>query len=161
TCGNCTLDPGETCDPPAVAACGVGFTCTNCQCACPSTVHFLSNATSPDSILDTGWTGISHRAPIISDGDVTVSLSCAASQRPCGICSISGPIPNALAGAGELDDHRCSNDSSRRCTNDATCTPRKCLGGSKHDTTCANDSECPGGTCPASGTCVFFFGSNL
>ncbi len=155
------IDPGEFCDPPAVGACGADFACVSCNCACPTTVVFSGNAAAPESILDTGWTGISHRAPIISNGDVTVNLSCAATQRPCGVCAVTGPIANPNAGAGQLDDQRCTQDSSRKCTTNAQCTSRLCLGGPNHGNACANDSVCPGGTCPLGGTCNIYFGSTL
>jgi hypothetical protein len=139
-CGDGIAAPSEPCDASAPAAtwaqCGPDFTCTGCNCACPSKVHFRGDPTAPVSVLDAGWTGFGHRAPIISNGDVTVGLSCGATERPCGTCTIAGPIPNLEAGAGQLDNQRCSHDSSIRCTDD---TP--CIGGG--------------------GTCEFYFGSLL
>lgn len=136
-CGDNQIQAGEFCDGTATGgACGPDFTCTNCNCACPSTVTFSGDAEDPTSILDTGWTGISHRAPIITNGDVTVNLNCSASERPCGDCTVQGPIANPNKGAGQLDNQRCSNDSSIKCTNDTPCT----AGG---------------------GTCEFFFGAPL
>jgi hypothetical protein len=88
------------------------------------------------SVLDTGWTGLGHRAPIIANGDVTIALSCAASSRPCGTCNVTNVIENPQADAGQLRVRRCSNDTSIKCTCDTPCTPG-------------------GGTCP------FFFGSSL
>ncbi len=140
------------------------FTCnaSTCQCACPTRVTFAGDANDPASVLDTGWTGISHRAPIISNGEVTVALSgCSGSSRPCGTCTVTGPIANPQAGAGQLDNRRCTNDTSRRCSTDTPCLPRSCLGGTNHGTTCTNDTQCPGGTCPLAGTCQWYFGSNL
>ena len=119
-CGNGINDAGEACDASAPssgwAQCGPEFTCTACNCACPTTVTFAGDAGAPESILDTGWTGISHRAPIISDGDVTVNLSCAATSRPCGTCAVSGPIANPSR-AGQLDEpalHAATPPSSAR-----------------------------------------------
>jgi len=124
-CGNGINDPGEACDASAPSAgwgsCGSDFTCTACNCDCPSVVTFSGDATAPESILDTGWTGISHRAPVISNGDVSIGLNCAASSRPCGSCPVNGPVANPQAGAGQLDSQRCSHDPSIRCTVDATC----------------------------------------
>ncbi len=171
-CGNGVIDPGEDCDPaggPATSCQGASntsaaFTCNavTCQCACPTKVTFAGDPNDPASLLDTGWTGISHRSPIISNGEVTVGLSaCAGSSRPCGTCTVTGPVANPQAGAGQIDNRRCTNDPSRRCTNNTPCTPRNCLGGSNQGATCTTDTQCPGGTCPASGTCQFFFGSNL
>jgi hypothetical protein len=140
TCGNGANDPGEACDasasPAGWAQCGSTFTCTACNCACPSTVTFAGDATDAATVLDTGWTGISHRAPAITNSEVTVALSCAPSSRPCGVCTVTGPIANPNAGAGQIDNRRCTNDTSIRCTADAPC-----LGGG--------------------GTCQYFFGSAL
>jgi hypothetical protein len=100
-------------------------------CLCPSKVLFSGDATDPLSILDTGWTGIAHRAPIISNGDVTIALSnCNDGVAPnpdnirdpnCGTCTVSGPVANPNAGAGRLDNQRCSHDSSIKCTSSAQC----------------------------------------
>jgi hypothetical protein len=145
-CGNGVLDAGEDCDPAGGAATscqsasntGAAFTCSaTCQCACPSTVTFTGNAADPVSVLDTGWTGISHRAPIISNGQTTVGLSsCTGSSRPCGTCAVAGPVENPNAGAGQLATRRCTNDTSIKCTSNTPCTS--------------------GG-----GTCQYFFGAPL
>lgn len=140
-CGNGLIDAGEFCDPAAPArpeaACRPDFACNpaTCNCACPSTVHFLGDATSPNTVLDIGWTGVAHRTPIVTNGDVTVALSgCSGAERPCGVCTMNGPIPNA--GASEMRNRRCTNDTSIRCTDD---TP--CLGGG--------------------GTCQYYVGTSL
>jgi hypothetical protein len=139
-CGNGVLDPGEFCDPGSPdrpeAACGADFTCTaTCNCACPATVHFAEDATSPKTLLDTGWTGIAHRTPVVGGAVVTVALSgCAGSERPCGVCNISGPIPNTEP--TDFHNRRCTNDTSIQCTDDTPCT-----GGG--------------------GTCQYYFGTNL
>jgi hypothetical protein len=144
-CGNGAIDPGEDCDTvggPATSCATVSntsaaFTCSpSCQCACPTTITFAGDATDAATVLDTGWTGISHRAPAITNSEVTVALSGCASSRPCGVCTVSGPIANPNAGAGQIDNRRCTNDTSIRCTADAPC-----LGGG--------------------GTCQYFFGSAL
>jgi hypothetical protein len=71
-CGNGVLDPGEFCDPGSPnrpdTPCGSDFTCTACNCACPSIVHFSGDATSQNTLLDTGWTGRARRTH-----DVTAS----------------------------------------------------------------------------------------
>ncbi len=131
-CGNGVIDAGEDCDPAGGAATScqtvsntsASITCnpTTCQCACPTRVQFTGDASSPISLLDTGWTGISHRAPIISNGTTTVTLSgCTGSSRPCGVCNVSGPVENTNAGAGNLATRRCVNDTSTKCTSDANC----------------------------------------
>ncbi len=163
TCGNLLNDPGEPCDASAPSAgwaqCGQDFTCVACNCACPSKVHFAGDANDPATILDTGWTGIAHRAPVISNGDVTIQISCAASSRPCGVCNVSGPVANT--GTNQLKNQRCSNDSSIQCTTNTPCTTSHCIGGANEDAACTVDSQCPGSQCSGVGTCVFIFGGPL
>ena len=136
--------PTETCDPPGSATCpgsGTLATCNaSCRCDCPGTLEFEGDATSPDTLLDTGWTGIAHDSPIISDGKLTLDVtSCPnagpGNTRPCGVCSFTGPLANANADAGDIDNRRCTNDTSIKCTSNTPCLP--------------------------SGTCQFYFGSNL
>lgn len=139
-CGNGQIDGNEVCDlgngSPQTTCPNTTFPCNanTCTCDCPTKVSFAGDATSADSILDTGWTGIAHRAPIISDGAVTVALACSPVGRPCGVCNVSGPIANTQA--GEIDSQRCTNDTSIKCTTNTPCQ----AGG---------------------GTCQFFFGSTL
>ncbi|MCC6765937.1 MAG: hypothetical protein IT293_14865 [Deltaproteobacteria bacterium] len=163
TCGNGFSDPGEACDASASAAlwnqCGADFGCVACNCACPTTVVFSPDPTAPGTILDRGWTGIAHRAPVVGNGDVTMQLACTATSRPCGVCPVSGPVPNPQAGSGQLDNRRCTTDASKPCAADAVCAARTCLGGTNDGAACAGDSACPGGACPVAGTCDFYFGS--
>jgi hypothetical protein len=140
-CGNGVIDPGEFCDPGspnrAAAACGSDFTCNSitCNCGCPATVHFTGDPTSAETQLDLGWTGIAHHTPVVGNGDVTVSVGgCAGTERPCGTCNLSGPIPNTEP--TDLRNRRCTNDTSIQCTSDAPCA-----GGG--------------------GSCQYFFGTNL
>jgi hypothetical protein len=145
-CGNGILDAGEDCDASAGAggSCAsasntsAAFICSgSCTCACPSKVTFSGDAASANSVLDTGWTGLGHRAPIIANGDVTISLGgCTGSSRPCGTCNVTGVIENPNADAGQIHVRRCTNDTSIKCT---------------------DDTPCSGG----GGTCQFFFGSTL
>jgi hypothetical protein len=122
-------------------------------------VKFSGDPSDPATILDTGWNGIAHRAPVISNGDVTVSLSCAAPGRPCGVCNVSGPIANT--GPLEIRNRRCTNDLSIQCTDDTPCGTRHCLGGSNEDAACTSNAQCPASECSGTGTCQFFFGSIL
>jgi hypothetical protein len=136
-CGNNVVDASEDCDPPGSSSCpnagnGLEVCSMACTCNCPTRISFTGDASDPLSVLDTGWTGIAHRAPIISGGSVTVAADCPATGRPCGTCATSGPIPNTQA--GQIQSQRCSNDPSIHCTDDTPCT---------------------------GGTCEFFFGSNL
>jgi len=137
--------PAESCDPPGSATCpnaGNGLeTCgATCRCACPGAIEFEGNAASPDSLLDTGWTGISHDASIIGDGVLTLGVaSCPnagpGNTAPCGVCTLTGPLPNSNADLGTINNRRCSNDTSVKCTTNTPCLPN--------------------------GTCQYFFGSDL
>ena len=139
-CGDEVVSGSEACDPPGASTCpnagnGLEVCSLGCTCNCPSRISFAGDAADPMSVLDTGWTGIAHRAPIITNGDVTVAVTCPnPTERPCGTCTTAGPIPNTRP--GQLRNQRCSNDTSIQCTDDTPCT----AGG---------------------GTCEFFFGSNL
>lgn len=138
-CGDGLIGAGEFCDPGAPnnpnAQCGSDFACVACNCACPSSIHFVGSPGDPATKLDVGWTGIAHGSPIVTNGDVTVGVSgCAGATRPCGQCSLNGPLPNV--GTNQLDNRRCTNDTSIQCTTDAPC-----LGGG--------------------GTCQFYFGTPL
>ena len=63
--------------------------------ACPTEAAFLPDAGS-SGVLDPGWTGQSHDARVVSDGKVTVGVTgCASGTPPCGVCTYTGPIPNA------------------------------------------------------------------
>lgn len=162
-CNDGINSPGEPCDPTAPAsgwgACRPDQACTDCTCACPSSLVLSADAADPASVLDLGWTGIVHREPLPSADTVTVQLDCPAASHPCGACAVSGPIPNPQAAAGEIDNRRCSTDTSKPCSDDATCALRSCLGGANHGAACAADSECPSGTCPVAGTCVYLTGA--
>jgi hypothetical protein len=189
-CGDGIVNGTEQCDTAApqpqcpnsggaLQSCALG-----CICPCPGTVAFSGDAAAPESILDTGFTGIAHRAPIITNGDVTIDLNCSATSRPCGTCPVAGPIVNADAGNGKLDNHRCSSDPSLKCAADATCSAaaNKCSGGTNDGATCAvttcgapgtctagtcvgganaGQGCCNGGFCRPTGTCGFYFGSAL
>jgi hypothetical protein len=98
---------------------------------CPSKITFTG--TSTNAVLDTGWTGLGHRSTVVSDGTATVAVTSCADPAPgCGVCTYTGPIPNA---AGQIQNQRCSLDSSVSCTSDADCS--------------------------GIGVCKFFFGSYL
>ncbi len=166
------IDGGEDCDPPA-SACSDGagpFTCSaTCQCPCPSRVDFEGTSGSI-GVLDTGWTGQAHDATVVDEGKVTVSVTACPSSdagtRPCGVCSVSGPIANPNAATypagpgGDINNRRCTNNSNVLCTTAAPCF-QQCVGGPNDGVACAAASACPGGVCSAAGTCEWFFGTYL
>lgn len=159
-CNDGSSSPGEPCDPTAPSsgwgACRADQICTDCTCACPSSMVLTTEAADPASVLDLGWTGIQHRQPMASDGTITVQLDCPAASHPCGTCTVSGPIANPQAGAGELDNRRCTTNPAKHCAADATCAARTCLGGANDGGSCAADTECPSGTCPPVGACAYY-----
>ncbi|MBI3769911.1 MAG: hypothetical protein HY271_15670 [Deltaproteobacteria bacterium] len=111
--------------------------CTGCVCVCPSRFDFIADADHPATLLDQGWTGLLHDAKLISDAKLTVSVTgCTSPQKPCGTCTFTGPVDNVDADTGDINNRRCTNDTSIRCTTDASCT----VGG---------------------GTCKFYVGSYL
>jgi hypothetical protein len=60
---------------------------------CPTQFTFLP--TSKGGVLDTGWTGISHDATVVSGGKVTVQVTgCAGAAPNCGECTYTGPVAN-------------------------------------------------------------------
>jgi hypothetical protein len=144
-CGTLDADcdsPGTQC--PNAAA---GILCSaTCECACPGAVEFTG--TSTDGVLDTGWTGLAHDATVISDGTVTVDVtSCpgGGTSRPCGVCTFTGPIPNA--GAANYTALTGTQINNQRCTGNV----RNTCGTSGEDPTCATSG----------GTCEFYFGTLL
>jgi hypothetical protein len=94
---------------------------------CPVAVEVVGNA-AVGKPLDSGWTGLAHNATVVSDGKLTFTISnCDSQVRPCGDCDVGGPIQNLKADKGDINAHRCSNDTSIECANDAACTaPGKC-----------------------------------
>ncbi len=184
---------------------GAGFICNpvTCQCACPTFVEFLGNPHSAcnvganaqhvctsnsecpggscvaqlQGVLDTGWTGNGHDSTVVNQGKITVGVSsCTGSSRPCGVCTIVGPVDNlnpaqyptapaATPTPGtqrDINNHRCSNNTSQVCV-DATPCFRQCVGGTNDHGACTATSACPGsGTCTAAaGTCEYIFGTYL
>ncbi len=146
SCGNGILDAGEDCDPAGGVATscftasntGAAITCNavTCQCACPTKLEFVGTSGNL-GVLDTGWTGQGHDSTVVDAGKVTVAVtSCPGSSRPCGICSVSGPIQNVNADAGDINPRRCTGNTRTKCTTNADCAV-------------------PGGTCE------FYFGSPL
>jgi len=133
-CGNGVLDPNEACDPLAPglhcpgAGNGLQDCTTSCTCACPSSATFESDPNDPASGIDSGFSGFAHGMATLGQALVTVSLSGGTSGTPglrdpdCGVMTVGGPIPNPAAGAGQIDNRRCSVDSSMPCSVDSDCS---------------------------------------
>src|SRR6185295_590666 len=130
-CGDGQKTAGEPCDPsdstPANQICensGNGLEdCTGCFCGCPGHFDFVADASHPETLFDVGWTGTAHDQQIVSGAKVTVTCTgCETPEKPCGVCSFTGPIANTDADAGDIEDRRCTNDTSIECTSNAPCT---------------------------------------
>jgi len=122
-----TPGPGVTTPAPTPTPC-VGPDC------CPEAAR-VEGMGGAAQVLDSGWTGLGHNATVVDEGVLTVSLDCTPAVRPCGTCSVSGPIPNVHADDGSINNQRCSLDTAIKCTSD--------------------------GDCGGDGPCRFFFGSPL
>lgn len=118
-CGNGFVEPGEPCDGVDVGTCGAEFACTACNCACPTSVRLVVDAAAAESVVDRGWRGLGHRAPVSSNAELTFGMTCGPSTRPCGTCTLSGPVANS--GAGTLQNRRCAADTRVTCTGDGDC----------------------------------------
>lgn len=148
TCGDGVKSGGELCDPsdptPSNQMCpnsGNGLeTCStyDCSCQCPSFFDFTPDAGDLASLMDRGWSGISHNERWISDATVTVEVTdCTNPGKPCGVCSFEGPSTNDPTFAGGII-------ANRRCTGDTSVS-------------CTIDGDCAG----PGGTCQFYFGAPL
>ncbi len=88
-------------------------------------------------ILDSGWTGQAHDLTVVDEGKITVMVdACDNATEPCGVCTFTGPVANIAAGAGDIDNQRCTGNTNTLCTLDADCSG-------------------------VGGTCEFFFGTIL
>ncbi len=132
------------------------FTCTNCNCACPSTVDFAGHATDPNvhsrHRLDRYRAPRTdhhqrrrYRAPELRREPASVrrnAPSAARSRTP-------GKAPASSTTSGAPTIHGVPTNALH---------PAKCLGGTNRASR-APTTRLPRGA--ASGTCKFFFGSNL
>jgi len=87
--------------------------------SCPSRLQLDGEELGLD--LDVGWGGIAHdiTGPFLKRLTLAVS-GCAGSAPTCGVCDLSGPVPNA--GPGTFPSQRCRDKSWIACTSDADCT---------------------------------------
>ena len=140
-CGDGVVEDGEGCDPPGSASCGnagngLQFCDNRCQCDCPSHIEFEGTPGSL-GVLDSGWTGQAHNATVVDHGKLSVSVtSCANSVQPCGVCNLTGPVPNAQADHGDINNRRCTGNTRTKCSTNADCSV-------------------------AGGTCEYYFGTLL
>ncbi|HEY2386790.1 MAG TPA: PQQ-binding-like beta-propeller repeat protein [Candidatus Binatia bacterium] len=133
-CGNGVIDPGESCDPPN-SFCpnsAPGFFCSNaCQCDCPKTLEMTGIGMG--AVVDRGWTGIAHDVELPSGGTYTVGITgCDSPSRPCGTCTLAGPVPNiyaanyALKTGGQINNRRCVDDTRVDCHGNGGCNSGTC-----------------------------------
>ena len=92
---------------------------------CPVAGEVESTA-GTQKVLDTGWTGLAHNQTVIQDGKLTFTVSCNSTTKPCGTCNVGGPIQNLKADQGDINAHRCANDTSIKCSGDPDCGTGKC-----------------------------------
>lgn len=119
-------NPGPTCTASCITPTGPD-TPTPTSTACPVAVEVVGDA-GDDKVLDSGWTGLAHNATVVSEGKLTFTLSdCGSPNRPCGVCSVGGPIQNVHADAGDINARRCNNDTSIKCTDNSACGSGQCL----------------------------------
>jgi hypothetical protein len=88
---------------------GAGVECTtNADCDVGTCDDAGTGRCRTVTELDTGFTGISHDADINNLQQTVVSLDCAASEAPCGVCEVAGvdPVNRAC---------RCENDNQAIC----------------------------------------------
>ena len=90
--------------------------------SCPTSLLIDPSEGAGD--VDLGWTGFAHDGSGFG-GPLTVALACPGTVQPdCGVCALSGPLPNA----GVADNQRCAEDSSVACTTDGDCAePSRCV----------------------------------
>jgi len=85
---------------------------------CPTRIQFLGIEPSD---YDLGWDGLAQNFVMPSQATFSAQLNCTNTLRPCGTCPFTGPIANAGVDQGTINNHRCINDPSQRCTVDADC----------------------------------------
>jgi hypothetical protein len=126
-CGNGLLEAGEDCDPPGSPVCpnasnGLETCSAACQCPCPGRLE-LTTTDGTLKAIDAGSTGLGHDLPGAARGTkLTVQLTgCEQTHAPCGECAIAGLVANTAAGAGDVDNQRCSGDTRVSCHSDCDC----------------------------------------
>ena len=118
--GNDNHGSGGGATPTPIATPGATATALP-QIPCPELITYTVVQTGSD--LDIGWTGIFHDQLLGSGGSLSFALDCAGSfLGQCGDCALTGPIASTTV----VDNHRCQNDTSVRCTSDADCSGGPC-----------------------------------
>ena len=101
--------------------------------ACPSAITFSPDGADPATDFDFGWRSFEYSRTHVTGGTLTVGVT-----GPSGSdCAFAGPIANPSAGAGTIDNQRCTGNTAVHCTN--------APGGT-------------GGPCAGLGTCEFYVG---
>jgi len=91
------------------------------QIPCPELITYTVQSEGSD--LDVGWTGLYHDQILGTGGSLSFALDCAGTfLGQCGDCALTGPIASTTV----VDNHRCQNDPSIRCTSDDDCSGSSC-----------------------------------
>ncbi len=168
TCGNETVEPGETCDPPAICltSCSDGNACTidaltgsaaNCNSACThepivSCVHGDGccpagcNATVDDDCSP------SCGNSLVEPGETCdPSASCVTGCSDGNVCTI-----DTLTGSAANCNAACAHDAIVSCAHGDGCCPAGCNATVDDDCsqTCGNETLEPGESCDPPDSCV-------
>lgn len=110
----------------ALTLCGPLLLCSDvtfAQQPCPALLQFETTPAKTD--IDFGWSGLFHDAQLDASVSFTVS-NCDATSSACGTCDVSGPVDNPDSSALSRENHRCSCNTSQRCSTDSDCSGCGC-----------------------------------
>ncbi len=132
--------------------------CPAVSSTCPETIRLAPHDALRN--FDTGWSGAGHDLSSFPvEAALTMRVESCAGAGPCGVCQVSGPVPNTSS--IDIQSGRCSNNTAVGCADDNPCF-RQCVGGSNDGAACTAPSQCPsGGACQGAGICQTYFGSYL
>jgi hypothetical protein len=167
SCGNGTVEPGETCDPTLLCPtdCSDGNSCTvdttigsvsNCNTACSH--ELITRCGNNDQCCPAGCNSINDRDCTKSCGNGTVEPgetcdppeSCPANCDDGTACTI-----DTLTGSAANCNAACSHQTITACKADDGCCPPGCNAGSDTEcsSSCGNGTVEPGETCDPSDAC--------